>query len=223
MVARSSLSMGTVPNFNARDRMNRTPLPTRTATPNSGIGLRSRFSSRFSEESGTFSTSIWCRPRLKTCDIFNSVMEDERVTTLVRVFSKSRRSEIDAAWVVAESMGNDLVALLAEAFPRIRKSEGRASVMRYVGRFSRESEIAFKMGVVATQDRSYAVRHYGCALLAYSLRPDALPILSCLVGHQDARTVEDARAAIDAIKSKNHNFFQDRDHSGRVHWGYGTA
>jgi prolyl oligopeptidase PreP (S9A serine peptidase family) len=40
---------------------------------------------------------------------------------------------------------DDLVLLLAEAFSRIRKSEGRASVMRYVGRFARESEVAFKM------------------------------------------------------------------------------
>jgi hypothetical protein len=48
--------------------------------------------------------------------------------------------------MVADSMGDDLLPLLAEAFSRIRKSEGRASVMRYVGRFSRESEVAFRMG-----------------------------------------------------------------------------
>jgi hypothetical protein len=39
-------------------------------------------------------------------------------------------------------MGDDLLALLAEAFPQVRKSEGRASILRYVGRFSRESEVA---------------------------------------------------------------------------------
>jgi hypothetical protein len=38
--------------------------------------------------------------------------------------------------------------------------------MRYVGRFSRESEVAFRTGTVAVQDRAYAVCHYGCALLA---------------------------------------------------------
>lgn len=92
--------------------------------------------------------------------------------------------------------------------------------MRYVGRFSRESEVAFGMGVLATQDRAYDVRHYGCALLAYSLRTDALPSLSLLLKHPDHRTVEDARAAIDAIKTRNHNFFKDRDHSGMVFWSY---
>lgn len=109
-------------------------------------------------------------------DIFGPVMRDQRVERLVQAFSTSLRPEIDAAWVVAESIGDDLLLLLSEAFSRIRKSEGRASVMRYVGRFSRESEVAFRMGTVAVQDRAYAVRHYGCALLAYSLRGDALPI-----------------------------------------------
>jgi hypothetical protein len=43
----------------------------------------------------------------------------------------------------------------------------------------------------------------------------------CFAGiraHADRRTVEDARAAIDAIKSENHNFFKDRDHSGKILW-----
>ena len=150
-------------------------------------------------------------------------MQDQRVEILVRAFSNSLRPEIDAAWVVADSMGDDLLPLLAEAFPRIRNSEGRASVMRYVGRFSRESEVAFRMGKVAVEDRAYTVRHYGCALLAHSLRADALPILSSLLRHADCRTVEDAKAAIDAIKRKNHNFFKDRDHSGKILWSYASV
>jgi hypothetical protein len=95
--------------------------------------------------------------------------------------------------------------------------------MRYVGRFSRESEVAFRMGTVAVRDRAYAVRHYGCALLAYSLRTDALPALISLLKHADRPTVEDAKAAIDAIKSKNHNFFKDRDHSGKILWSYASV
>jgi hypothetical protein len=156
-------------------------------------------------------------------DIFGAVTPDKRVEKLVQAFSTSLRPEIDAAWVVADSLGDDRVPLLAEAFPQIRKSEGRASVMRYVGKFSRESEVAFRMGAVAIRDRAYAVRHYGCASLAYSLRADAIPILTPLLRHADRRTVEDARAAIDAIKSKNHNFFKDRDHSGKILWSYASV
>lgn len=150
-------------------------------------------------------------------------MPSERVNTLIQAFSVTRRPEIDAAWVITESMGGDLLGLLAEAFPYIRKSEGRASILRYVGRFSRESEVAFRMGIAAIQDRAFAVRHYGCAILAYSLRADALPILRPLLKHSDPRTVEDAKAAIDAVKSKNHHFFMDRNHSGRMLWEYGSV
>ena len=150
-------------------------------------------------------------------------MQDPRVEKLIRVFSVSLRPEIDAAWLVAEPMGDDLLSLLAEAFPRIRKWEGRASIMRYVGKFSRENDTAFRMGIAAAQDRAYDVRYYGCALLAYSLRADALPTLAALLKHADRRTVEDARAAIDAIKSKNHNYFKDRDHSGKILWSYASV
>jgi hypothetical protein len=149
-------------------------------------------------------------------------MLTERVKTLVEAFSVSRRPEIDAAWEVAHSMGDDLLVLLAEAFPQIRKSAGRASITRYVGKFSRENEVVFGMGIVAVQDRSYAVRHYGCALLAYSLRNEALPTLSVLLNHSDHYTIADARAAIDAIKRKNHYFFMDRDYSGKIRWDYAS-
>lgn len=138
---------------------------------------------------------------------------------MVQAFSTSRRSEIDAAWTLAQSMG-DLLPLLAEAFPRVRKSEGRASILRYVGRFSRESDIAFKMGITATQDRAYSVRYYACALLAYSLRTDSLPVLSALVRHGDRRTSEDAKAAIDSIRNKNQHFFVDRQHTGKIRMEY---
>jgi hypothetical protein len=69
----------------------------------------------------------------------------------------------------------------------------------------------FGMGIVAVRDRSYAVRHYGCALLAYSLRNEALPTLSVLLNHSDRRTVADTRAAMGEIRRKNHYFFMDRD------------
>jgi hypothetical protein len=95
--------------------------------------------------------------------------------------------------------------------------------MRYVGKFSRENDTAFRMGLAAAHDRAYDVRYYGCALLAYSLRADALPTLAALLKHADRRTVEDARAAIDPIESKNHNYFKDRDHSGKILWSYASV
>jgi ABC-type thiamine transport system substrate-binding protein len=43
-------------------------------------------------------------------------------------------------------------------------------------------------------------------------------LVKALLTHSDARTVEDARAAIDAISSRNHHYFMDRGHSGRSFW-----
>jgi hypothetical protein len=149
-------------------------------------------------------------------------MQNQKVAALAEAFSKSRRSDIDAAWTLAESMEGDLLPLFAEAFPQISKSEGRASVLRYVGKFSRENHLVFRMGLEALQDRAYAVRYYACALLAFSLRKDAIPPLHSLTKHADLRTAADAKAAIDAIKHRNHYYFMDRDHSGRVRWEYGS-
>jgi hypothetical protein len=62
------------------------------------------------------------------------------------------------------------------------------------------------------------VRYRGCCILAYSLRRDAVPALQQLLSHSDTKTADDAMAAIDAIKHRNHHYFVDRDHSGRMFW-----
>ena len=37
-----------------------------------------------------------------------------------------------------------------------------------------------------------------------------------MLAHADRPTVEDARAAIEAIESRNHSFFKHRNHSGKL-------
>ena len=88
-------------------------------------------------------------------------------------------------------------------------------------KISRTSEDAFHLGIVALEDRSFMVRWRACGLLAYSQRRDALPALKQAARHEDERTQADARAAITAIKKKNHHLFVDRDRSGRVQWRIG--
>lgn len=150
-------------------------------------------------------------------------MHKERAHVLIDAFRSSRRSEIDVAWRLAESMGDGFLEFLAEAFPQARRSQGRASIMRYVGKFSRTSCLAFKMGAAATKDRSYSVRHDGCAALAYPLQTASLPILSSLLAHSERRTVEGARSAIDAMKRNHHNFFRDRKHRGKILRDYASV
>ena len=60
-------------------------------------------------------------------------------------------------------------------------------------------------------------------LLAYSLKDEALSHLEVLCAHKDPKTVEDARAAADAIVHKNHHYYVDRNHSGRVTLSIQTA
>jgi hypothetical protein len=85
-------------------------------------------------------------------------------------------------------------------------------------KYARTSEAAFRLGVQACQDRATRVRYRGCGLLAYSQKREALPHLQALLRHEDPETVADARAAIDAIVSRNHHYFIDRTHSGRMFW-----
>ena len=59
---------------------------------------------------------------------------------------------------------------------------------------------------------------HACEVLAYSLREDTIPFLEPLLQHPSARTRDEAAAAIDAIKHKNHHYYLDRTHSGNAFW-----
>jgi hypothetical protein len=143
---------------------------------------------------------------------------DASILATVRRLDTTRSADEEAAWSVLRPLGREVVPLLLDAFPTFRTWQGRTALVFHAIRHARTSEEAFRIGVLACRDRSTMVRHRACGLLAYSLRPDALPHLEPLLDHRDPRTVEDARAAIDAIRSQNHHYFVDRDHSGRSFW-----
>jgi hypothetical protein len=85
-------------------------------------------------------------------------------------------------------------------------------------RHARSREAAFRLGLLAMTDRAKVVRYRALSLVAYSFRDDALPALAGLLGHPVRETAEDAAAAIDAIKCRNHHYFHDRTHSGTLAW-----
>jgi hypothetical protein len=111
-----------------------------------------------------------------------------------------------------------VVPYLAEGYPSFRKWQGRASLVFHCIRHARLSDEALRLGLLALSDKAAQVRYRACGLLAYSQRLEAIPPLNALLAHPDARTVADARAAIDAITQRNHHYFVDRDHSGRSFW-----
>jgi hypothetical protein len=122
------------------------------------------------------------------------------------------------AWEALRPLGPTVVPYLTEAYTRSKRWQGRVALVFHAIRHARASEAAFQLGLQALGDRSHLVRYRACMVLAYSLRPEALPALAAAARHEDERTAEDARAAIDAIEHRNHHYFVDRDHSGKSYW-----
>jgi hypothetical protein len=112
----------------------------------------------------------------------------------------------------------DLVPLLVEAFPHVRRSAGRTAVLARLLRWTRDDPAIALLAVDALSDRAYLVRELACSILAYSLRQDAIPHLQVASAHQDPKTKADALAAIDAIEHQNQHYYVDRQHTGHARW-----
>jgi hypothetical protein len=145
-------------------------------------------------------------------------MTPAEIRALVRRLDATSARAEEEAWAQLRGLGVSIVPYLLEAYPVFRKANGRVSLVFHSIRYARTSDEAFRLGVQALSDKATLVRYRACGLLAYSQRPDAVPHLKALLTHADAHTVEDARAAIDAIASRNHHYFVDRGHSGRSFW-----
>jgi hypothetical protein len=111
-----------------------------------------------------------------------------------------------------------LVLLLVRAYPHLRRSEGRSALLFSLPRFARSHPAVIDLAVGALADRAFLVREYACAILAYSLQESAIPALESLATHPHAETRASSEAAIDAIRSKNHHYYVDREHSGNTFW-----
>lgn len=145
-------------------------------------------------------------------------MDDSQIRHALEMFDTASTSAHEAAWALLRPLGVDVVPFLAEYFPRTKKAQGRVALVFHAIRFARESQAAFELGILALNDKATLVRYRACGLCAYSLRKDAIPYLERLLNHADVKTVDDARAAIDAIRRKNHHYFVDRSHSNSTFW-----
>ncbi len=150
-------------------------------------------------------------------------MSADQIRALVMQMDTRISKDEENAWDQLRPLGIAVVPFLAEAYPKMKKWQGRVSCVFHSNRYAKTSEAAYKLGVAALQDRATLVRYRACGLLAYSLRKSAIPHLKKLLCHADEKTAEDARAAIDAIKHKNHHFFMDRDHSEKTFWRVNPA
>jgi hypothetical protein len=145
-------------------------------------------------------------------------MDDAQIHHALKMFDTASTSAHEVAWALLRPLGVGVVPFLAEYFPCTRKAQGRVALIFHAIRFARESQAAFDLGLLALNDKATLVRYRACGLCAYSLRKDAIPHLERLLGHADVKTADDARAAIDAIRQKNHHYFVDRSHSNSTFW-----
>src|SRR6476620_1537258 len=145
-------------------------------------------------------------------------MDEARIREFVKNLDTAKMLDGEAAWNELKPLGAAVVPFLAEFYPKARKWQGRAALVFHAIGYARTSEAAFQLGLVALRDRATVVRYRACGLCAYSLRPEAIGPLTQLLGHPDSQTVEATRAAIYAIQHRNHHYFVDRDHSGRLFW-----
>jgi hypothetical protein len=145
-------------------------------------------------------------------------MNADEIRALVSRLDATNAADEENAWDELRPLGAEVVPYLAEAYPRMKKWQGRVACVFHSIRYARTSDAAYELGIAALQDRATLVRYRACGLLAYSLRREAIAHLKKLRRHSDKETADDARAAIDAIKKQNHHFFIDRRHTGQVHW-----
>ena len=150
-------------------------------------------------------------------------MTPDEIRDRVKKLDATSNDDCNQAWEQLPALGPALVPYFLEAYRSFRKARGRLELVFHSIQHARTSEEAYQLGIIALSDKATLVRYRACMLLAFSQRREAVPHLELLLGHDDKRTAEDAAAAIDAISNQNHNYFIDRDHTGRMLWHVNTG
>lgn len=145
-------------------------------------------------------------------------MQVDAIRALVARLDSRGEREKDEAWSELRSLGADVVPHLRAAYPGFTHGEGRVALVYHAIRYARVSEDAFQLGLAGLGDRSKVVRYRACALLAYSLRKDAIEPLRRMRDDPDWQVRQSARAAEFAIQEKNHHLFVDRRGAGATAW-----
>lgn len=122
-------------------------------------------------------------------------------------------AEYDAIKALS-GLGLELPKLLLTKYRDSTKWGEPFSCVYHASNYALASDHAYQLALEALADKSKKVRYQACLLLAIAQNPAALERLETLLN--DRESSDDAKAAIDAIRLKDHNYFADRDHSGMV-------
>lgn len=132
--------------------------------------------------------------------------ELERVLSILDQVAAVKGEKREEIWAQLPR-GAEVFPYFLKAYPRIRRHESRHSVVYEATFFARVSEEAFQLAVLGCSDRSKFVRDRACGALAYSLRPEALPVLRPLLRDPDPFVREAAENAVHAVKAQDHSLF----------------
>lgn len=143
-------------------------------------------------------------------------MIETRITNLIdKLDGSGSDEEFDAVHKLQKM--SEFPKLLLKKYHSSKDWRARSSCVYHAIKYARYNDDAFLIGIEALNDRSKFVIYRACMLLAYSLNENALKPLAAAIDRQTKREiVEDLEAAFDAITSGNHNFFIDREHSGKM-------
>lgn len=163
------------------------------------------------------SSSTTCRPSPDGDPIDTEFSDADRRAALTLDGSGSD-AEFGVARDLHRQWGPRLPELFALCLPAAKRYGTRASFLYHALQYSRVNAAAVQLAVRCLNDKSRHVRFRAAALLAASQDRGALGALREAAASVPEDSRADMRAAIDAIESRNINFFQDRDHSGMVTW-----
>lgn len=143
-------------------------------------------------------------------------MNDEILENLLDILGGNLDKEYEAIQEL-KKLDIPLPSILLKKYLVSKKWQTRCSCVYFSIPYAREVDDAVQLGIEALFDRSKVVRYRACMLLACSLNKNALAVLRELeLKANDKETIENAKAAIDAIEHQNTNWFVDRSHSGKI-------
>ncbi|HYC79796.1 MAG TPA: HEAT repeat domain-containing protein [Candidatus Binatia bacterium] len=146
-------------------------------------------------------------------------MNPEQIKNLLKQFDTTNDQKREEIWSKLRTLGEDVIPYFLDVLTQTTKWQARSDIVFHSIKYAQNNPEAFKIGLIAINDKSLRVKYRACQLLAYSQNPDALKTLRPFVASAENNKIKaDIKAAIDAIESKNHNYFFDRNHSGKVFW-----
>ncbi|WP_440904827.1 hypothetical protein ACMZOO_00925 [Catenovulum sp. SX2] len=112
------------------------------------------------------------------------------------------------------SLGDKFPELMLQKYRCSKKWGERASCVYHSIKYAKSSHYAFQLGIEALRDKSKHVRYRACMLLAIAQNHEAVGHLEQVLNNSDS--INDVKAAIDAITNNNHHLFVDREHTGKI-------